>query len=273
MPLAVSPSAEKMQPPNVANGSTKDIDDALDADSVAVPFQRGVSGKYVLYPIQELKLWTMYKTAQTNFWTAEDFARRGNDNKAPNTFQVFGAMYTLLGEIGLHPDTSLDTVAIRVEHQEAKMFLNYQAMMRNIHIESYGNLLYHLSTGCTISDLATIENALISPTRRVWLAQQQYLYGGGSIGIVAAACADSVFFSTFGLIAGLADSTSLADKIAIDKDATIEFLAEMCARSSTKEILPAIRYIVQEALQIELAAIDDTGNISSGSRSGPPHGR
>ncbi|KAJ7739525.1 hypothetical protein B0H16DRAFT_1758689 [Mycena metata] len=246
-----------------ATDLTAELDSSLDLDEEThLVVAKRAPRKYVLYPIEESRMWDMYKTAQSHFWIAEDFVPAKRDvEKDPVALPLFSAMRAVLAEISLHPDLSLNSIAAMVDQQEAKAFLNYQAMMRNIHDEAYSDMLLNLSAGCTVGELSIVEGVDVSAVRRGWIATQQSLYGGISLTAAIAACADTVFFSTFQLLAGLGGASRLATRIRVDKDLSVDFLVDLCARSAPNRILPTIKRLIQDALKIELAVIDGMEDI------------
>ncbi|KAJ6510127.1 ferritin-like superfamily [Mycena vitilis] len=220
---------------------------------------------YVLYPIRERAMWDLYKAAESQFWTAEDFAFPAKDALHPSRINsilpLTSTIRSVVQEILAHHDnTLLDKLGVNTVHQEAKFFLNYQAMMRNIHAEAYQNLLLYITTDSE-QDKPLVNWDIHTP-RREW-ATVHLANHSHSIGVLAAmaACIEAIFATPFQIAAQLAGKTipntlEIARKIRADQDLTIEFLVQLCAQNANCSHLPAIRATITDALRVELLAIE-----------------
>jgi ribonucleoside-diphosphate reductase beta chain len=97
------------------------LNEVLPANTeILEPILQDNPNRFVLFPIQHMDIWNMYKTQQAMIWTAEelDLAADGivNENLAEN----------FLSE---------------VQYTEAKFFYGFQVMMENVHSETYSLLI------------------------------------------------------------------------------------------------------------------------------------
>ncbi|KAJ7603553.1 ferritin-like superfamily [Mycena polygramma] len=222
--------------------------------------------RYVLYPIQEEALWDMYKTAESKFWTAEDFAFPTTDNahdkRMDDLAVVISPLMTILSNMLMYRGSNtLSILASKTAHQEAKAFLSYQGMMRNIHAECYGNIIAYIAPNSLHGDVvSTIENRDAYAPCKTWV--DSHKEARISVYAAVAACEETILFSSFQLIVGLAQAlkipniAEIASKIRTDAELTTAFLIRLCARDADHSHLAEIRTTIQRALEFELSAIE-----------------
>ncbi|KAJ7821160.1 hypothetical protein B0H13DRAFT_1920958 [Mycena leptocephala] len=204
--------------------------------------------KYVLYPIQEQKLWDMYKTAEARFWTAEDFLFPPKETLDHTRIKhVIPIMQAILCDILLQHDGTLDVLSTKTSQQEAKIFLNYQSMM----CCSYS---YHSSIHDLVSKAESLRSA---DARKSWVDTYK-----GDVGVfaIAAACAETIFLSSFHALADTANVPRIAEiasNIRLDQEITTTFLVHMCFERADDSFLPVIERTIQGALELELSLIKD----------------
>ena len=102
--------------------------------------------RYTLFPIKYPKLWEAYKNHKNAFWTAEeiDFSADKQDwEKLTNDEKYF--IETILaffaGSDGIVLDNLMKNFCAEVMIPEARCFYGFQAMMENIHSESYSLMI------------------------------------------------------------------------------------------------------------------------------------
>jgi ribonucleoside-diphosphate reductase beta chain len=110
------------------------------------PLLRENKDRFVLFPIRHHDIWEMYKKQEASFWTAEeidlqqdltDWARLNDDERhfIKHVLAFFAASDGIVLE-------NLASNFIReVQIPEARCFYGFQAMMENIHAETYSLLI------------------------------------------------------------------------------------------------------------------------------------
>lgn len=102
--------------------------------------------RFVLFPIQNQKIWQAYKRAQSCFWTAEeldlvqdlkDYESLGSNEKhfVDMTLAFFAASDGIVNE------NLAANFMTEIELPEARCFYGFQIMMENIHSEVYSLLI------------------------------------------------------------------------------------------------------------------------------------
>ncbi|KAJ7093626.1 hypothetical protein C8R43DRAFT_964562 [Mycena crocata] len=88
--------------------------------------------RFVLYPIQYNEQWKLYKAAEANFWTAEQFYLPPNDPQTTVniTAHTLAALRTCIADIIIgHDGGMLHQLCTDIGNPEARTFLGYQAMI------------------------------------------------------------------------------------------------------------------------------------------------
>jgi len=105
------------------------------------------NSRFTLYPIKYSDIWKMYKKQQAAFWVAEeiDLSKDVEDwNNKLNDDEKHFIKYVLAffaGSDGIVNMNLTERFINDIKIQEAKVVYNYQAMMENIHSESYSLMI------------------------------------------------------------------------------------------------------------------------------------
>ena len=102
--------------------------------------------RYVIFPIQQDKIWKKYKQAEANFWTTEeldlskdmkDFVSLTDNERyfIENVLAFFAASDGIVNE------NLVERFCKDVKVLEAKFFYGFQIAMENIHSETYSLLI------------------------------------------------------------------------------------------------------------------------------------
>ena len=102
--------------------------------------------KYVLFPIQHHDIWSMYKKALASFWTAEEIdlaADLADWSKITQTEQHFikHVLAFFASSDGIVLENLATKFIVEVDMSEARYFYGFQAMIENIHSETYSLLI------------------------------------------------------------------------------------------------------------------------------------
>lgn len=111
------------------------------------PLLKKSGRRFVLFPIQYPKIWSMYKIAESSFWVTEDIAFHGdvlhwkqklNDLERFFIFQTLAFLARSNNVVDPEPAKQF---CCEVQIAEARSFYGFQTMMQNIHSETYSLLI------------------------------------------------------------------------------------------------------------------------------------
>eukprot|EP00949_MAST-11_sp_MAST-11-sp1_P001256 g1256.t1 len=102
--------------------------------------------RFVLFPIKQAEVWSMYKKAEASFWTAEelDLAQDANDwEKLTGNEKKFikNVLAFFAASDGIVNENLLMNFANEVQWAEARCFYGFQVAIENIHSEVYSLLI------------------------------------------------------------------------------------------------------------------------------------
>lgn len=115
-------------------------------DDAHEPLLKENPNRFVIFPIQYPQLWEMYKKAEASFWTAEelDLAHDLNDwAKLTDDEQHFvkHVLAFFAASDGIVVENLVERFCAEVQVPEARFFYAFQAMIENVHSESYSLLI------------------------------------------------------------------------------------------------------------------------------------
>jgi ribonucleotide reductase beta subunit family protein with ferritin-like domain len=229
------------------------------------PICRADASRFVLFPIKQPQLWSMYKKHMASFWTAEevDLGSDLHDWESLADGERYFISHVLAffaASDGIVVENLAQRFCAEVTLPEARCFYGFQIAMENVHSETYSLLI-----DTYISDVAE-KQRLFAAARDVpairlkaeWA--QKWISADAPFAqrLVAFACVEGIFFSgSFcalfwlkkrGLMPGLTFSNEL---IARDEGMHCDFacvLYTMLERPLPQDVLHAI---VAEAVDIE----------------------
>jgi ribonucleoside-diphosphate reductase subunit M2 len=113
---------------------------------VAEPLLQENPHRFVLFPIQDNKIWQMYKKAEASFWTAEeiDLATDLNDWESLSNNDRHFVSHVLAffaASDGIVNENLARNFCIEVQSAEARCFYGFQIAVENIHSETYSLLI------------------------------------------------------------------------------------------------------------------------------------
>ncbi len=103
--------------------------------------------RFVLFPIKDREIWQMYKQHVASFWTAEEIKliddKNDWNNKLDNNERFFikNILAFFACSDGIVLENLLSNFSTEVQSPEARCFYGFQAMMENIHSETYSLLI------------------------------------------------------------------------------------------------------------------------------------
>ncbi|KAJ6464326.1 hypothetical protein DFH09DRAFT_1113085 [Mycena vulgaris] len=229
------------------------------------------SKRYVLYPIQEGQIWDLYKAAESAFWTPGKYLST-TETRMVNSADIQAILASIICH---HNHTLLNPLAVIVDSPEAKVFLNYQAMIQEIdpvyrrqfHVEFYVGMLQHSTMGKypgTMEGLlAASETSAINKMRDSWLKSHTAPSNDVLERLVATACSEALFFSSFSAVTSVlwderipGSPHAALRKIRADKALTTQFLLLLYRRYTNTCSVYSARLTIQEAVDIEISTIN-----------------
>ena len=226
--------------------------------------------RFVMFPIQDEKIWAMYKKQIDCFWRAEeidltkDLAHWDALNKDEQTF-----ISMILAFFAASDGIVLENLAMRfmsdVQLSEARAFYVFQIAMENIHSETYSLLIETYIKDSLEKDrlFNAIENFPCIQKKALW-AQKWIGDNRSSFAkrLVAFACVEGIFFSGAfcsiywlkkrGLMPGLTFSNELISR---DEALHTEFAILLYGKLVKKMTKAKIHEMIKEAVEIEIEFI------------------
>lgn len=115
------------------------------------PLLEKQNNRYVLYPIKHEDIWAYYKKQMTAFWTAEeiDFSADLNDWEQLDSnekFLIENVLAFFAGSDGIVFENINNNFAEEIHLPEVRCCYGFQAMMENVHSETYSLMIDTLIT-------------------------------------------------------------------------------------------------------------------------------
>lgn len=226
--------------------------------------------RFVMFPIQDDKIWNMYKKQVDCFWRAEeidltkDLAHWDALEADERTF-----ISMILAFFAASDGIVLENLAVRfmsdVQISEARAFYGFQIAMENIHSESYSLLIETYIKDDVEKDklFNAIENFPCIQKKAKW-AQKWISDNRSNFAkrLVAFACIEGIFFSGAfcsiywlkkrGLMPGLTFSNELISR---DEALHTEFAVLLYNKLLKRMSKTKIHEIIKEAVEIEIEFI------------------
>jgi len=228
--------------------------------------------RFVMFPIQDEKIWAMYKKQVDCFWRAEeidltkDLAHWDALEKDERQF-----ISMILAFFAASDGIVLENLAVRfmsdVQLSEARAFYGFQIAMENIHSETYSLLIETYIKDSVEKDrlFNAVENFPCIQKKAKW-AQKWIGDNRSSFAkrLVAFACVEGIFFSGAfcsiywlkkrGLMPGLTFSNELISR---DEALHTEFAVLLYNKLLKKMSKTKIHEMIKEAVEIEIEFICD----------------
>ena len=227
--------------------------------------------RFTMFPITYARFWDFYKKAVASFWTAEE-VDLSTDSKEWQTLTPDEQKFIVhvLAFFAASDGIVLENLAARflndVAAPEARAFYGFQIAIENVHSEMYSLLIDELvkdpkektATFEAIESMPCVGKKADWATR--WLRSDKQFCER----LVAFACVEGIFFSSSfcaiywlkkrGLMPGLTFSNEL---IARDEGLHRDFACALHEELQEKTSPEVVRRIVQEAVEVEHAFVDD----------------
>jgi ribonucleoside-diphosphate reductase beta chain len=221
--------------------------------------------RFVLFPIQHMDIWNMYKKAEACFWTAEEIdlnpdmmdweLKLNPDEKhfIKHVLAFFAASDGIVNEnLAVH-------FMNEVQYPEARCFYGFQIMMENIHSETYSLLIdTYIKDRKEKDTLFHAIDTIPCVQKKAEWALRWIEKGSFAERLVAFAAVEGIFFSgSFcsifwlkkrGLMPGLAFANELISR---DEGMHCDFACQIYKRLVNKLPLNVLQQIILDAVAIE----------------------
>ena len=226
--------------------------------------------RFVMFPIQDEQIWSMYKKQIDCFWRAEEIdLTKDLAHWEALTIDERYFISMILAFFAASDGIVLENLAMRfmsdVQLSEARAFYGFQIAMENIHSETYSLLIETYIKDTAEKDLLfnDLEHFPCIQKKASWA--QKWIHDNRSsfaTRLVAFACVEGIFFSGAfcsiywlkkrGLMPGLTFSNELISR---DEALHTEFAILLYSKLIKKMGKARIHEIIKEAVEIEIEFI------------------
>jgi len=229
--------------------------------------------RFVIFPINHSKVWSMYKKAVASFWTVEEvdlskdavFWAKLNDNERHFIEHILAFF---AASDGIVNENLVERFMNDVQIPEARCFYGFQIMIENIHSEMYSLLIdTYVKDRDRKQFLFNAIETIPSIKKKAdwalkWISNKDASFGSR---VIAFACVEGIFFSGAfcsifwlkkrGLMPGLTFSNELISR---DEALHTEFAVLMNSMLNNQCDEATIKMIIMEAVEIEKEFINDS---------------
>ena len=228
--------------------------------------------RYVLFPIRFPKIWELQKKQQACFWQTEeiDLSKDLDDWQKLNENEkhfISNILAFFAGSDGIVLENLLQNFTNEVTIMEAQVFYTFQAVMENIHSETYSLLIdTYIKDEKTKYKLFNAIDTIPSISKKAeWAKKWINSKASFATRLVAFAAVEGIFFSgSFcsifwlkrrGLMPGLTFSNELISR---DEGMHTEFAVLLYSMIQNKLSYDTIKELIMEAVEIEKEFIIDS---------------
>jgi ribonucleoside-diphosphate reductase beta chain len=222
--------------------------------------------RFSLFPVQEPDIWTMYKTAEASFWTAEEidlsqdishWRDKLNDNER---YFIKHVIAFFNNSDGIVNENLAANFFNQVQYPEARCFYGFQLAIENIHGETYSLLIdSYISDEKEKEHLFNAIDTVPSVKRKADWAMKWIENGSFTETLIAFAAVEGIFFSgSFcsifwlkkrGLMPGLCFANELISR---DEGLHCDFACLLYTQHIENKLPEeTVRQIISEAVEIE----------------------
>merc|ERR1719445_1485511 len=115
-------------------------------DDVDEPLLQDNPNRYVLFPLQDMEIWEMYKKHVASFWTAEEIdlsqdAKDWQNLTEDERYFIKHVLAFFAASDGIVLENLMENFGLQIQLPEARCFYAFQGAMENIHSETYSLLI------------------------------------------------------------------------------------------------------------------------------------
>ncbi|XP_013105053.1 ribonucleoside-diphosphate reductase subunit M2 [Stomoxys calcitrans] len=251
---------------NTSAGTTLANKAPVPFDTTIEPLLKENPKRFVIFPIQHLDIWQMYKKAEASFWTVEevDLSKDMSDWEKLTDNERYFISHVLAffaASDGIVNENLVERFSQEVQVTEARCFYGFQIAMENVHSEMYSILIdTYIKDRDQREYLFNAIETMPAVKRKAdwalsWISSDSANFGER---VIAFAAVEGIFFSgSFasifwlkkrGLMPGLTFSNELISR---DEGLHCDFAVLMFKYLVQKPSRERIIEIIREAVKIE----------------------
>lgn len=241
------------------------------------PMLEKTKNRFVLFPIQEPKMWEMYKKSEAQFWTAEeiDLSDDLKDLQKLSKDERHFIMHVIAffaASDGIVNENLVKNFADEVQLSEARCFYGFQIAIENIHSEVYSLLIdtYVNNKEEKLKLFQAIERIPCIQKKADWALKWTHKDRASfAERLVAFAAVEGIFFSgsfcaifwlkNRGLMKGLCQSNELISR---DEGLHCDFACYLYQKLLNPLPESRVHEIVREAVEYEIEFVTEALNVA-----------
>jgi len=243
----------------------------LHEDDLNEPLLQENPNRYVMFPLQDLEIWGMYKKHVASFWTAEEIDlsqdMRDWQNLTENEkYFIKHVLAFFAASDGIVLENLMENFGIQLQLPEARCFYAFQGAMENIHSETY-SLLIDTYVQDPLEKTALFEAMHNMPAiakKAEWAIKWMSANAPFAQRLVAFAAVEGIFFSgSFcalfwlkkrGLMPGLTFSNELISR---DEGLHTDFACLLYGKLKKKLAIDVVHDIIKDAVNCEVEFVTE----------------
>lgn len=243
----------------------------LHEDDLDEPLLQDNPNRYVLFPLQDMDIWNMYKKHVASFWTAEeiDLSQDGKDWNNLTEDEKYFIKHVLAffaASDGIVLENLMENFGVQIQLPEARCFYAFQAAMENIHSETYSLLIdtYVQDPKEKNSLFTAMHNMPAIASKAEWAIKWMCKDASFAQRLVAFAAVEGIFFSgSFcslfwlkkrGLMPGLTFSNELISR---DEGLHTDFACLLYGKLKKKLDVAMVHEIIRDAVKCEIEFVTE----------------
>jgi len=243
----------------------------LHEDDLDEPLLQDNPNRYVMFPLQDMEIWNMYKKHVASFWTAEeiDLSQDGKDWDNLTDDEKYFIKHVLAffaASDGIVLENLMENFGIQLQLPEARCFYAFQAAMENIHSETYSLLIdTYVQDPKEKNSLFTAMHSMPAIANKAeWAIKWMCKKASFAQRLVAFAAVEGIFFSgSFcslfwlkkrGLMPGLTFSNELISR---DEGLHTDFACLLYGKLKKKLDVNVVHEIIGDAVKCEIEFVTE----------------
>jgi len=243
----------------------------LHEDDLDEPLLQDNPNRYVMFPLQDMEIWAMYKKHVASFWTAEeiDLSQDGKDWQNLTEDEKYFIKHVLAffaASDGIVLENLLENFGVQLQLPEARCFYAFQAAMENIHSETYSLLIdtYVEDPKEKTRLFQAMHNMPAIAAKAEWAIKWMCKEASFAQRLVAFAAVEGIFFSgSFcslfwlkkrGLMPGLTFSNELISR---DEGLHTDFACLLYGKLRKKLDVSIVHEIIGDAVKCEIEFVTE----------------
>jgi len=256
---------------SVSGGCNKLNTSNIHEDDLNEPMLQDNPNRYVMFPLQDMEIWAMYKKHVASFWTAEeidlsqdtkDWSKLTEDER----YFIKHVLAFFAASDGIVLENLMENFGIQLQLPEARCFYAFQAAMENIHSETYSLLIetYVQDPTEKTALFQAMHNMPAIAAKAEWAIKWMCKKASFAQRLVAFSAVEGIFFSgSFcalfwlkkrGLMPGLTFSNELISR---DEGLHTDFACLLYKKLRKKLDVEVVHEIIKDAVKWEIVFVTE----------------